>query len=63
MHFEGWKLRAPAHVLNEENLSQKKSKWIDLYLNFKGDSILFLFVIDCLSLNYIHTGVLGSQTN
>ncbi len=45
--------------------SKKKSQWIDLYMNLymKGDSTLFLFVTYCLSLNYIHTGVLGSQTD
>ncbi len=34
----------------------RKRQWIDLHLNFKDDSTLFLFVVYCLSLNYIHTG-------
>ncbi len=41
----------------------EKSQWIDLYLNFKGDSTFFLFVIYCLRLNYIHTGVLEAKQN
>ncbi len=61
MRFESSKLRAPTHVLNLK--SKKKSQWIDLYLNFKGDSTLFLFVVYCFNLIYIHTGVLESQTN
>ncbi len=54
-----------------KKLKSEKSQWIDLDQNLpeprtrtrKGDSTLFLFVIYCLSVNYIHTGVLGSQTN
>ncbi len=42
--------------LNKKPKSEK-SKLIVLYLKFKGNSTLFLFVIYCLSLNYIHTGV------
>ncbi len=45
-----------------KKLKSEKSQLIDLYLNFKGDLTLFLFVIYCLSLNYIHTVVLGIQT-
>ncbi len=45
--------------LKLRKLKSEKSEWID----FKEDSTLFLFVIYCLSLNYIHTAVLGRQTN
>ncbi len=56
MYFESLKSRAPTHVLKQENFGQKKVSEL-------RDSTLFLFVLYCLSLNYIHTGALESQTN
>ncbi len=40
-----------------KKLRSEKSQLIILYRKFKGNLTLFLFVIYCLSLNYIHTGV------